>query len=83
MAKTIISKSIALLACGTGIISCTTDKADNQLPNIIVIMSDDAGFSDIGCFGMATHPEVLVIIAGSFILLKIGLDKHDDIIIEC
>ena len=51
MMKKILSKSIALLACGAGLVSSTTDKPDNHAPNIILIMSDDAGYSDVGCFG--------------------------------
>ena len=31
--------------------SCTTDKQPYSKPNIILIMSDDMGYSDIGPFG--------------------------------
>jgi arylsulfatase A-like enzyme len=42
---------MALLVLGAGMASCSTDNAQNRPPNIILIMSDDAGYSDIGCFG--------------------------------
>ena len=32
---------------------CTSDKQENSKPNIILIMSDDMGYSDIGCYGGA------------------------------
>lgn len=31
--------------------SCTKEKSPDARPNIILIMGDDIGFSDIGCFG--------------------------------
>ncbi|MFP4367252.1 MAG: arylsulfatase [Bacteroidales bacterium] len=49
--KRISSNTLAVLALGAGVVSCTAEKTDNQMPNIIVIMSDDAGYSDVGCFG--------------------------------
>lgn len=33
------------------IFSCSPDSERNKKPNIILIMSDDMGFSDIGCYG--------------------------------
>jgi hypothetical protein len=42
---------MAVLALGTAAFSCNVEKAEDQMPNIIVIMSDDAGYSDVGCFG--------------------------------
>ncbi len=47
----LLSKSIALLALGAGIVSCGQQKEEARRPNIILIMSDDAGYSDLGCFG--------------------------------
>ena len=32
-------------------LSCTTAQVQSQKPNIIVIMSDDMGYSDLGCYG--------------------------------
>nr|WP_299381137.1 arylsulfatase [Allomuricauda sp.] len=39
-----------LLVCGL-ISSCAQKKETVQRPNIIVILSDDMGYSDIGCYG--------------------------------
>jgi hypothetical protein len=39
---------------------CTaTSSAHNARPNIILIMADDMGFSDIGCFGGEIQTPVL------------------------
>ncbi|WP_100612795.1 arylsulfatase [Confluentibacter lentus] len=40
-------------------LSCKTDKQENLRPNIIVIMSDDMGYSDIGCYGGVINTPVL------------------------
>ena len=39
--------------------SCKTDKQQNAQPNIILIMSDDMGYSDIGCYGGVINTPVL------------------------
>ena len=41
----------ALLAPGCGSPSPTTENPAPKQPNIILIMADDMGFSDIGCYG--------------------------------
>lgn len=44
---------IALFAVLTGLFSCS-EKVPER-PNIILIMADDIGFSDIGCYGSEIH----------------------------
>jgi arylsulfatase A-like enzyme len=39
-------------------LSCSVEKT-NERPNIILIMADDMGFSDIGCFGSEIQTPVL------------------------
>lgn len=39
------------LVIGSTVISCNSGKIEKQRPNIILIMSDDMGYSDIGCYG--------------------------------
>lgn len=40
-------------------IGCKEEKQKNKKPNIIVIMSDDMGYSDIGCYGGVINTPVL------------------------
>lgn len=47
--KSSLLPALILLAC----LCCDADAADK--PNIIVIMSDDVGYSDIGCYGGEIH----------------------------
>lgn len=48
-------RSFALLAvvgsCGFGIQAIAADSPAPKRPNVIVIMADDLGFSDLGCYG--------------------------------
>jgi arylsulfatase len=39
--------------------SCKTDKLQNAKPNIVLIMADDMGYSDIGCYGGVINTPVL------------------------
>lgn len=50
------SKEFFILIClsfiGFGLIQCKTEKKNRkQRPNIILIMGDDIGYSDLGCYG--------------------------------
>lgn len=36
---------------GITILSCTNQSLQDKLPNIILVMADDMGFSDLGCYG--------------------------------
>ena len=47
--KTTLNSCIIVLS--SFIISCTTDQLKMQKPNIVLIMSDDMGYADIGCYG--------------------------------
>ena len=60
--KLISAASLALLA------SCSNEKKDIQDspgPNIILIMADDMGYSDLGCFGSEIHTPNLDSLADS------------------
>ncbi|WP_372772883.1 arylsulfatase [Mangrovibacterium sp.] len=39
--------------------ACDTEKPQNSRPNIILIMSDDMGYSDIGCYGGEINTPIL------------------------
>ena len=41
----------AALSVSAGYFSCTPDKSKDERPNIIVILADDMGYSDLGCYG--------------------------------
>ena len=50
---------ILILAIVFELASCKTDNQQNAKPNIILIMSDDMGYSDIGCYGGVINTPVL------------------------
>ena len=47
------------------LISCQTEKQPNPQPNIILIMSDDMGYSDIGSYGGTIETPVLDTLAAN------------------
>ena len=50
---------ITCLAVLSVFTSCNEEKQLNPKPNIILIMSDDMGYSDIGCYGGVINTPVL------------------------
>lgn len=46
-----IRSLVFVLLCSLGIVSCSESADTLSRPNIIVIMADDMGYSDIGCYG--------------------------------
>ncbi len=46
---------LALLLAGTGYKDIPANKNAMERPNIVLIMADDMGFSDIGCYGSEIH----------------------------
>jgi arylsulfatase len=40
-----------IIAIFTSFLCCAVGWAEMQRPNIVLIMADDMGYSDIGCFG--------------------------------
>ena len=44
-------KTIAMTTAGTAVLGLSGCRSHRTRPNIILIMSDDMGFSDIGCYG--------------------------------
>ena len=53
MAKQFIDKVVLFLMVSACLfqVGCDPDSTGSTRPNIIIIMSDDMGFSDIGCYG--------------------------------
>src|SRR6056297_3970864 len=45
------TKYLLPLLSVTALSSCTKEKQETNRPNIILIMADDMGYSDLGCYG--------------------------------
>lgn len=49
----------ALVALASGVILAASSARAAGAPNIVLIMSDDMGFSDIGCYGGEINTPIL------------------------
>ena len=54
---------------------CLAAENDKSAPNIVLIMSDDMGFSDIGCYGGEINTPNLKRLAAQHELALIGARK--------
>ena len=46
-----MNRSIYIPGLLLAAVSCNVEKTDDKLPNIIIVMADDLGFGDVGCYG--------------------------------
>jgi arylsulfatase A len=50
-----LNKTAGILSVFFFLISCSPQKRDHGLPNIVLIFADDLGYGDLGCYG---HPNI-------------------------
>ena len=68
VAMVIMSTTCALLPCRSGLTdqhATTSVKSTDTRPNIVLIMADDMGYSDIGCYGGEINTPNLNRLAGN------------------
>ncbi|MBI1312436.1 sulfatase-like hydrolase/transferase, partial [bacterium] len=51
MIRTILLFLLTCLLCVPGVTSAADTQTQSARPNIVIIVCDDMGFSDLGCFG--------------------------------
>lgn len=51
----ISGRELLLLTGGLGLISVSASASENETPNVIMILVDDVGYGDYGCYGNEVH----------------------------
>lgn len=54
---------LGILVLGVSLSSCSIEKPKDKRPNIVLIMADDMGYSDIGCYGSEINTPNLDFVA--------------------
>ncbi|MFC2080020.1 arylsulfatase [Bacteroidota bacterium] len=72
--KKCVLASISVFLIFSSLLSCTSKSKPEQKPNIIIILADDLGYSDIGCMGSEINTPNLDKLAGEGTLFT---DMHN------